>query len=210
MVLILSSLLTAEISGGFWNKLPVKVPKTFLRLISFSIGPCSLTMAIYSLPADCWDLTSLVALIWYEKYLPVQTDNKASCDFGIQSTRVTGFFNSQDLFDPGNDFVWAGIGGFVQVDAAVLKIFLDGSFERGRSSGDRSIVVGKNVHFIVVFEEKGPLGAVEGHFFIGRFDGELLLSINLFFDFLLDKLFIFFLIFSHGCWIKIMESIIFI
>lgn len=97
-------------------------------------------MPTYYLPADCWDLTSLVALKLIVK-IPVETDDKNSCDLGIQSTRMTGLLDSQDSLDPGDDFMGAGIGRLVQIDAAVLQILLQRSFEWCGSSGDRGIVI---------------------------------------------------------------------
>ena len=62
MVRIRSYLLTAEISGGFWKRLPVRVESTLFSFFSLSMLPCSLTMPMYSLPAVCWLLASRVAL----------------------------------------------------------------------------------------------------------------------------------------------------
>lgn len=197
MVLILSSLLTAEISGGFWNKLPVKVPKTFFKLISLSIGPWSLTIPIYYLPADCWDLTKRVALKSLINNLPLKTDDKTSSNFRIQSTWVTGLLDSKDSLDPSDNFVRTWVWWFIQIDATILQIFFQWSFEWGWTGWDWSVMIGKNVHFVVVFKQEWPFRGVHGGILIGRFDKELLLSFNFFFDFFLNELFVLFLIFAH-------------
>lgn len=46
----------------------------------------------------------------------VDTDDETAGDFGIQGTRVAGFFTSEDTFHPGDDFVGGRVGGFVEVD----------------------------------------------------------------------------------------------
>jgi len=58
-------------------------------------------------------------------------------------------------------------------------------------------MIGKNVHFVVVFKQEWPFRGVHCGILIGRFDKELLLSINFFFDFFLNELFTLFLIFAH-------------
>lgn len=58
-------------------------------------------------------------------------------------------------------------------------------------------MIGKNVHFVVVFEQERPLRGIHGRILIGRLDKELLLSLNLFFDFFFNELFTLFLIFTH-------------
>ena len=58
-------------------------------------------------------------------------------------------------------------------------------------------MIGKNVHFVVVFKQEWPFRSVHRGILIGRFNKELLLSFNFFFDFFLNELFILFLIFAH-------------
>ena len=111
---------------------------------------------------------------------------------------MAGFLDSEDSLDPGNDFMGTGVGRFVEIDDSVLQVVFKGPFKGSGACGDWSIVVGENVHFMVVFEEEGPFGAVKGGILIGRLDQKLLLSVDLFFYFLLDKLFTFLLIFCHA------------
>jgi hypothetical protein len=73
--------------------------------------------------------------------IPVETDNKNSCYLRIQSTRMTGLLDSENPLDPGDDFMGAGVGWLVQIDAAVLQILLQWSFEWCGSGGNRGIVI---------------------------------------------------------------------
>lgn len=59
-------------------------------------------------------------------------------------------------------------------------------------------MVGENVHFMIVFEEEGPFGAIKGWILVGGFDGEGLLGVDLFFDLFLDELSTFLLVLRHG------------
>lgn len=58
-------------------------------------------------------------------------------------------------------------------------------------------MIGKNVHFVVIFEEEWPFRGVQGWFLIGRFDKELLLSLDFLFDLFFNESFTFFLVFGH-------------
>ena len=59
-------------------------------------------------------------------------------------------------------------------------------------------MVSKNVHFMIIFEEEWPIGAIKDGILSRWFDRERLLGFNLFFDFFLDNLSALLLIFSHG------------
>ena len=93
--------------------------------------------------------------------VPVDADDEASCDFWIESTGVTGLFNSEDSLNPGDDFMRTGIGRFAQIDASVLQVFLQWPFEGCRSGWDGGVMISKNIHFVIVLEEKGPVGTVQ-------------------------------------------------
>jgi hypothetical protein len=65
---------------------------------------------------------------------------------------MAGLFDSKDSLDPGYDFVRAWVGRLVQVDATILQILFQGSLERSGAGWDWSVVVGKNIHFMVIFQ----------------------------------------------------------
>lgn len=130
-------------------------------------------------------------------YLPFKTDDKTSGNFRIQSSWVTSLLDSKDSLDPSDNFVRTWVWWFIQIDATILQIFFQWSFEWGWTGWDWSVMIGKNVHFVVVFKQEWPFRGVHWGILIGRFDKELLLSFNLFFDFFLNELFTLFLIFAH-------------
>jgi hypothetical protein len=111
---------------------------------------------------------------------------------------VTGLLNSEDSLDPGDNLMRARVRRLIQVDASVLQIILQRSLQGSRACRDGGVVVSENVHFMVVFEEEGPFGAVKGGILVGGFDGERLLGVNLFFDLFLNDLSTFLLVLSHG------------
>lgn len=105
----------------------------------------------------------------------LETDDEAAGDLGIEGARVAGLLNIQDLLDPGDDFVGAGIGGLVEVDDTVLQVLLEGPLERGVSGGDGSVVSGEDIHEMVVFEQQWPLLRPDARALLGRPDHVLLL-----------------------------------
>lgn len=48
----------------------------------------------------------------------VDADDEAAGDFRVEGTGMTGLLDTEDPFEPGDDFMGRGIGGFVQVDNA--------------------------------------------------------------------------------------------
>jgi len=59
------------------------------------------------------------ALLWFDESSgSINTHNEASCDFGIECAGMTGFLDSEDTFEPGDNFVGWGVGWFVEVDHA--------------------------------------------------------------------------------------------
>ena len=119
--------------------------------------------------------------------LPFEADEEAACDLGVEGAGVACFFDSEDLLDPGDHLVGAGVGGLVEVDDAVLQVLGEGSFEGRGAGGDGGVVFGKHIHLFVVFEQQWPLGAVHVGFFDVRGDHVLphcflLLHLGLHFD----------------------------
>ena len=49
--------------GGLWKQVPVSFLIQLSNSVRFSTGLWNLTIPTYSLPADCWALTNLVALL---------------------------------------------------------------------------------------------------------------------------------------------------
>ena len=74
---------------------------------------------------------------------------------------MSSLLHAQDAFDPGDDFVGGGVGGFVQVDHSVGEMFSDGAGEGGGSGWDGCVVGGTDVEVGVVTEEEGPFGCVD-------------------------------------------------
>lgn len=54
------------------------------------------------------------------------------------------------------------IGRLVQVDDSIPDIIIKGAFERRMASRDRGVVTGADIELVVIFEEEGPFGGVEG------------------------------------------------
>lgn len=142
--------MTAEIYGGFWNNLPVKDFRTFFKLTYDSIGPWSLTIPTYYLPADCCDLTNLVALNNLI-ILPFYANQKTSCYLRIQCSWMTCFLDLQYFFNPGHDLMRAWVWWFIQINNAIFKIFFKWSLQWHGSIWNRSVVTIKNIHFVIVF-----------------------------------------------------------
>jgi hypothetical protein len=70
---------------------------------------------------------------------------------------MTGFFDVEDFLDPRDNFVGAGIGGFVEVDNSILEVLLEGSLEGRVAGGNWGVVRGEHIHLMVVFEQQRPL-----------------------------------------------------
>ena len=92
----------------------------------------------------------------------VDADNEIAGDLGIEGTGVAGLLDAEEALDPGDDLVGGGVGGLVEVDDAVFEVFGEGAFEGGVAGGDGGVVAGADVEAVVVFEENGPLGGVDG------------------------------------------------
>jgi hypothetical protein len=105
----------------------------------------------------------------------LETDNEAAGDLGVEGARVPGLLHIEDLLDPGDDLVGAGIGGLVEVDDSVFEVFLDGPLEGGVSGGDGGVVRGEDIHEMVVFEQQWPLLRPNARALLGWPDHVLLL-----------------------------------
>jgi hypothetical protein len=90
----------------------------------------------------------------------VDTDDQTSSDLGVEGTRVTSLFASEDSLHPGDDLVGRRVGGLVEVDHSGFDVRGEVSLERGASGGDRGEVGGSDEEFVVVFQKKRPLGGV--------------------------------------------------
>ena len=92
----------------------------------------------------------------------VDTDDQTSSDLGIEGTGMTSLLASEDSLHPGDDFVGRRVGGLVEVDHSGFDVRGEVSLERGTSGGDGGEVGGSDEEFVVVFQQKGPLGSVYG------------------------------------------------
>lgn len=86
---------------------------------------------------------------------------------------MAGFLDAEEAFDPGDDLMGGRVSRLVEVEDAVFEILREGAFERGVAGGERGVVAGTDVEAVVVFEEDGPLGGVDGGCELLRFDHEL-------------------------------------
>ena len=66
---------------------------------------------------------------------------------------MASFLDAQNAFDPGDDLVGGGVGGFVEIDDAIANVFVDGPAKGGVAAGDGGVVAGADVEFIVIFQE---------------------------------------------------------
>ena len=73
-------------SGGRWNRAPVSVSMARATFCWLSTAPCSRTMATYSFPADCCDLTSRVARSMHTMRHPVTLGSRVP-EWPVFSTR---------------------------------------------------------------------------------------------------------------------------
>jgi len=74
---------------------------------------------------------------------------------------VSGLFDSKDTFDPANNFVGRRVGRFVEINDTVTEMLFESSCKRGRSCWKRSVMGCSDVKFVVVLEQKWPLGRIE-------------------------------------------------
>ena len=111
--------------------------------------------------SDAYILFSCSLLTFYQTSGTVDADDEIAGDLGVQGTGMTGLFDAQNTFDPGDYFVGRGVGGFVEVGYSVANILEEGAAEGGVSAGNWGVVAGSDVEFIVIFQEEGPFGGVQ-------------------------------------------------
>ena len=70
---------------------------------------------------------------------------------------MSGLFNIEDFLDPGDDLVGTWVGGLIQVDDAVFEVLFERAFERGGSGWNGGVVLGQDVHLVVILEQEGPV-----------------------------------------------------
>eukprot|EP01139_Manchomonas_bermudensis_P023439 Amastigsp_a841141_295.p3 type:complete len:111 gc:universal Amastigsp_a841141_295:660-328(-) len=100
MVRTRRSRLTAEMSGGRWNSAPVRVSMARASLISDSRASCRRMMHTYSLPADCWALTSRVARSTQTMRQPVTLGSRVP-ECPVLSTRRMRLIHATTSCDEG-------------------------------------------------------------------------------------------------------------
>lgn len=81
----------------------------------------------------------------------VYANNQTASHFGVQSSGVTGFFNSENLLDPGDDFVGRRVGGLIQVDHAVLQVFGDRTVLGSGRNRNRCVMRSSNIQLVIIF-----------------------------------------------------------
>ena len=89
-------------------------------------------------------------------------DDEVTGDLGVEGTGVAGFFDAEEALDPGHDLVGGRVGGLVEVEDAVFEVLGEGALQGGVAGGNGGVVAGADVEALVVFEENGPLGGVDG------------------------------------------------
>lgn len=86
---------------------------------------------------------------------------------------MTGLLNAKNAFEPGSNLMTGRIGWFVQINKPTTNVFLYISLLRGTSERKRGVVVCSHVHFVEVFEQKGPFCCTVCCGFFGGHDENL-------------------------------------
>ena len=73
--------------------------------------------------------------------------------FGIERAAVSSLLNAKDSFDPGDHFVTAGIGRFVQVEAARRHVRTDVALQRRTSLRQRRVVIRAHIQLVKVLKQ---------------------------------------------------------
>lgn len=140
-------------------------------------------------PDDANILLSGTLLGLHQPGRPLQTHNQTARDLGVEGAGVASLVHFEDLLDPGDDLVGAGVRGLVEVDHAVFQVLFQGTLQWRGARRDRRVVAGQDVHRLVVLEQERPVGGVRQRTRRGWFDYVLLgqhLGVQL--DLLLDGL----------------------
>ena len=89
----------------------------------------------------------------------IDAGDQATSDFGIKSARMARLIDFEDLLDPGDDFMGAGVRRFVQVDHSILLQDVEWAFCGRKSAGQRREVGGFDVQFIEMLKRVRQLFA---------------------------------------------------
>ena len=110
---------------------------------------------------------------------PVDADDEASRHLGVKSSGVAGFFDAENPLDPSDHFVRARVCRLVEVEDAALDVLRQRPLQRGRSEGQRGVVVGANIELVEMLEEQRPVSGVKGlGVDLGRLDLEADLGLD--------------------------------
>lgn len=93
---------------------------------------------------------------------PVDADDEASRHLGVKSSGVAGFFDAENPLDPSDHLVRARVCRLVEVENAALDVLRQRALQRGRSEGQRGVVIGANIELVEMLEEQRPVGGVKG------------------------------------------------
>jgi hypothetical protein len=77
--------------------------------------------------------------------------------FGIERTAVSSLLNAKDSFDPGDHFVTAGIGRFVQVEAARRHVGTDVALQRRAALRQWRVVIRAHIQLVEVLKQNVQL-----------------------------------------------------
>lgn len=83
---------------------------------------------------------------------PVEANDQAAGDFRVQCARMAGFFHSEDLLDPSDDFVGRGIGRLIKVDDTVFEVFRERSTDRGGGHWNRGVMRSSNIQLVIILQ----------------------------------------------------------
>ena len=91
----------------------------------------------------------------------VDAHDEAAGDLGVERAGVAGLLDAEHPPDPRDHLVRRRVGRLVQVDHAILEVFLERPLERRVPVGDGRVVAGAHVELVIVLEQQRPLGGVE-------------------------------------------------
>ena len=91
---------------------------------------------------------------------PVDANDKAAGNLGIERSGMSGLLDAQDALDPGHDLMTRGVGGLVQIDHTIREMRLERSGQGRRSGGDGGIMRGTDVKLIIIPKEQRPFRGV--------------------------------------------------
>ena len=101
---------------------------------------------------DAHVLLSGALLCFHQACGPLDADDEVAGDLWVEGTAVSGLLHTQHAPDPGHHLVGRGVGGLVQVDAAVRHVFLERPLERGVAGRDGRVVAGADIELVIVLQ----------------------------------------------------------